>query len=615
MTASCAPTDREPPADVVEPFTRRSPPRHLHHFPLHNFIGFHTRVEFIPKTKEVQREKKFFWYIHSIQPLRLFDSRKRMSKEENPQVTRRTTRLSASSIPNAIESATKTINIPPLTLRDLVFGEEEPLSFDGLISSLPGRRNQILEILRLLGPANSPVSPLFVYGGTSTGKTSTILQVFRHLNRPFVYSSCRTCYNARQLFENILNQLLLHRKSESNGYSSAKKCEKQADFVNLLKEALVGVVDSLKRNVGRSSSSKKSGGSANGSMVYLIFDSLELVRDWDKSSTILPLLFKLHDILKVPDVGVIFISSSSLDTYHSDTGFVDPIPVYFPDYTEEDLRQIFMRNQSNSKLRSSFLDVVLKPFCRVTRRLDELSTALSPLFKKYCEPLDDLGVVPDEDTKRRLFSCLQPHIAPALNEIFRVRSEPSVETGRRDNLKKRSSSKKFGVSDSIDEIDFHMSISAKYLLISAFLASRNPATLDASLFDSTGGSANQRRKRKSSEKSMDLKEASEQEQFMKGPGTFPLERLLAIFQCITSVAEYSLEEEAETGLDGEKGDTGLMSDILLQVSSLCNANYITKGGSCPLEGSTRYRSTVSEDLALKVARSLKFPLSKYLYRR
>ncbi|KAM0064297.1 putative origin recognition complex, subunit 5 [Helianthus debilis subsp. tardiflorus] len=106
---------------------------------------------------------------------------------------------------------------------------------------------------------------------------------------------------------------------------------------------------------------------------------------------------------------------------------------------------------------------------------------------------------------------------------------------------------------------------------------------------------------------------------MKGPGTFPLDRLLAIFQCIASSDEYSLENDEDsqetTGLGGDFGENNLMSDILLQVPSLCNANFITKGGSCPLEGSTRYRSTVSEDLALKVARSLKFPLSKYLYRR
>lgn len=94
--------------------------------------------------------------------------------------------------------------------------------------------------------------------------------------------------------------------------------------------------------------------------------------------------------------------------------------------------------------------------------------------------------------------------------------------------------------------------------------------------------------------------------FMKGPGTFPLERLLAIFQCITSGLEDSLEEEGEglqggSGLGGNGGENSLMSDILLQVSSLCSANFITKGGSCPLEGSTRYRSTVSDDLALKVS--------------
>ncbi|KAJ0590426.1 putative origin recognition complex, subunit 5, P-loop containing nucleoside triphosphate hydrolase [Helianthus annuus] len=506
-----------------------------------------------------------------------------MSKEETPQVTRRTTRLSATHTPNAIQSPTKSINLPPLSLHNLVYGEQqEPLTFDDLISSLPGRKNQIFDLLRLLGPVNSPMSPMFVYGSASTGKTSTILRVFR--------------------------------KSENNGYSSAKKCEKPADFVNLLKEALVGVVDGLKR----SSSSKKLNGCVNGSMVYLIFDSLELVRDWDKSGTILPLLFKLHDVLKVNDVGLIFISSSSLDTYHSETGFVDPISVYFPDYTEEGLRQIFMRNQANPKLRSAFLDVVLKPFCRVTRRLDELSTALSPLFKKYCEPLDDLNVIPDEETKRKLFSCLQPHIGPALNEILGVTSQSSVEAGIKNNLKRKGGLKKFG-NDSIDDIDFHMSTSAKYLLVSAFLASRNPATLDASFFDSTGGSANQKKRRKTSEKSKDLKEASEQELFMKGPGTFPLERLLAIFQCIASSDEYSLENDEDpqetTGLGGDFGENNLMSDILLQVSSLCNANFITKGGSCPLEGSTRYRSTISEDLALKVARSLKFPLSKYLYRR
>ncbi|KAM6584792.1 hypothetical protein CsatB_011794 [Cannabis sativa] len=536
-----------------------------------------------------------------------------MGKEETPQITRRATRHSSANV-SKNETETKASDQPlPPTLNDLFLGEKEkPISLDNVVSSFPGRRVQIIEVMRILGPVNCPMVPLFVYGDSSTGKTSITNQIFRHLNRPFVYSSCLTCYSPRILFESVLNQLLFHRKNAANGYSSAKRCEKPSDFVNLLREALISVTSSLQGNSDKSSS-KKLGRRACGNMIYLIFDNLELVREWDKSSTILPFLFNLHDILKMPEVGLIFISNTSPDTYYTSMGYLEPATVYFPDYTEDDLRQILLLKQENKKLYSSFLDVVLKSFFRITRRVDELSTSFSQLFRKYCEPLNDLGVVPNEEMKRRLFSTLQPHIAPAMNEIFKVSSQTSTEGGA---TKHKSSSKKSSLEVS-DQLDLHMSTSAKYLLISAFLASRNPATLDASLFDSTGGSDNRKRKRKPSEKSLDLKESAEQELMMKGPGTFPLERLLAIFQCITSVAEGSFEEEEQEndGIGVQTGDDSLMSDVLLQLSSLCNANFIVKGGSCPLEGSTRYRSTVSEDMVLKVARSVKFPLSKYLYRR
>lgn len=99
---------------------------------------------------------------------------------------------------------------------------------------------------------------------------------------------------------------------------------------------------------------------------------------------------------------------------------------------------------------------------------------------------------------------------------------------------------------------------------------------------------------------------AEQELLLKGPGTFPLERLLAIFQCITYGADISIDEEEEVHdddddtLENQGAQNDLTSNVLLQVSSLCNANFISKGSSCPLEGSTRYKSTVSEELAVKV---------------
>lgn len=140
--------------------------------------------------------------------------------------------------------------------------------------------------------------------------------------------------------------------------------------------------------------------------------------------------------------------------------------------------------------------VVLKPFYRTTRRVDELAIAFEPLFQKYCEPLTDLGLVPDEATKRRLFDNLQPHLAAALNETFKVPSWSSLKASEGGTSSKKCLARKIGGKDASDVLDFHMSVSAKYLLLSAFLASKNPATLDAALFDSTGGSNNRRRKRK-----------------------------------------------------------------------------------------------------------------------
>lgn len=277
-----------------------------------------------------------------------------MVKEEILQITRRTTRSFSSSAAAGNEAEKTKIGEPyNPTLKDLVFGGNH-LNYDDLLSSFPARGVQISQITRLLGPLNSPMLPIFIYGGASTGKTSSILQIFRHLNRPFVYASYRTCYSPCLFFESILNQLLLHRKNAVNGYFSSKRCEKPSDFVNFLRESLLSVINDLKVNSGKSSN--KLAGKPHGSMVYLILDNLELVRNWDKSSIILPFIFNLYDILKMPELGLIYISTTSPDTYYSNVGYIEPIPVYFPEYTEEDLRQIFMRNQANRKLYSSFLE-------------------------------------------------------------------------------------------------------------------------------------------------------------------------------------------------------------------------------------------------------------------
>ncbi|KAJ0980226.1 hypothetical protein J5N97_008481 [Dioscorea zingiberensis] len=525
------------------------------------------------------------------------------TEERTPaSATKRTTRSAVLSPPP------KSSNHPSISDGFLFSGDR--VSLDTLLSGLPGRRSQVLETLQLIGPVSSPMLPILVYGGASTGKTATVLRIFRHLHRPFVYSSCRTCYCPRVLFDSVLNQLLLHRRSDENGYASAKKCDRASDFVNLLRDALVRAINLIRAG------SKEKTRVGEGEMIYLVFDNLEAVRSWDKGASVISLLLRLHDLLRMPEVGLIYISSATPDAYYGSTGSIEPIPVHFPDYNVNEVFDILMLNQTNPKLYSTFLSAVLKPFCRITRRVDELWIALKALFKKYCEPLSDLNVVPDEGMKRRLFNGIQPHLAAALNEVFYVPSYASLEEREGVNSR-RGTVRKLSGKEVISDLDFHMSVSAKYLLISAFLSSRNPATLDAALFDSTGGSDNRKRKRRSSQMSIEKKDVVAEDMLIKGPGSFPLERLLAIYQCITSVmeGEFDEEQQPEDGVAMDGGKIGLMSDVLLQLSTLCNANFIIRSGTCPLEGSTRFRSTIDEDLALKVSRSINFPLAKYICRR
>lgn len=578
----------------------------------------------------------------------------------------------------------------------------------------PGRQIQIKELISLIGGPRDFMTPLFVYGGPSTGKTTVVLEIFKRLNRPFAYASCRSCFNPRLLFESILNQLMSHRRTNANNYSSAKRCEKIADFVVYLKEACIqaiekkyqnklvsgsiesrkdgeagfmgsppkdsqkspekglkesgfkgsppedtqrspdkgfqdsgfkgstrkntqkspekGLKGSSKKITGRElkasgceDSQKDTGKRGNDSsskevrrldspeVVYLIFDNIELLHEWNNGFNLISALFKLSDLTRMPNLGLIFISNVTPDSFYSHTGALEPLTVYFRDYTDDELHQILIKGQLNTELYASFLNAILKPFSRACRRVTELSTALEPLFQKYCEPISKEAVVPDENGKRRLFAYLEPHIAPALNQIFNVpTSGPFKPNG--DKVRRKITTKRQCFDETLEDLDFHLSVCGKYLLISAFIASRNPATLDATLFDSSGGLDN-RKRRKKSVTATERKEHEEQEKVLKGPGSFPLERLLAIFQCITAVADEELENLQCNNISAaDENSMELMADALMQLSTLCNINLLYKGSSCPLEGAARYRCNIDQELALKIARSVKFPLSKYLYR-
>ena len=120
--------------------------------------------------------------------------------------------------------------------------------------------------------------------------------------------------------------------------------------------------------------------------------------------------------------------------------------------------------------------------------MTELSEALEPLFQKYIDPIRRGIVKPDDQGKRKLFSLIQPHITSALHQIcgFSYLESPRIFLSNGQQRK--------GSMDQV-ELGFQLPLCSKYLLISSFICSRNPATLDATLFDASGGGSRKRKRK------------------------------------------------------------------------------------------------------------------------
>jgi origin recognition complex subunit 5 len=119
---------------------------------------------------------------------------------------------------------------------------------------------------------------------------------------------------------------------------------------------------------------------------------------------------------------------------------------------------------------------------------------------------------------------------------------------------------------------------------------------------------------------MERKEAEAHEQQMKGPGSFPLERLLAIFRCIVvenvdsahGFGQFGSPSHPNLNLEEAEGDGDvteeLSADVLMQLSTLVSVNLLSKSSTNPLEGNARYRCNVDGNLIQKVPFSLTFSL-------
>lgn len=361
-----------------------------------------------------------------------------------------------------------------------------------LRTHLPCRDNQLAQIYNYIGDPDDPVPPcLYLYGNTSTGKTACLTSALEHFSYKHVVLNVIECYTQRILYETILNKLSGHLPTRETKYAPAYRCDNMKDFVNHLNDMECGYEP-----------------------VVIVLENAGKLRDMDQN--ILPAFMRLKEYCSI-NVCTILVSDVPFERFYMKTGLREPIKIFFPQYSKDELFKIILTQRSqyvNYVLQMSdtktdisepdifanYLNAFLSVFYRPCRDLVELKHMVRLNFVKYCEPILNGSTKSDDVTK--LWRNIAPVLKSSLETLYlrlnangcgqnedpncremQMRMERLGITREEDLTKKSdgvltnelTSMKTFAQS-------FELPFYAKFLLISAYLASFNPAKEDKRLF-------------------------------------------------------------------------------------------------------------------------------------
>lgn len=152
---------------------------------------------------------------------------------------------------------------------------------------------------------------------------------------------------------------------------------------------------------------------------------------------------------------------------------------------------------------------------------------------------------------------------------------------------------------------FELPYVSKYLLLAAYIASRNKPSTDRVIFDPTYS----RRGRKDGQATDRMTEGA-LEAGLRGPHAFPLERLLHIFYCIYAQRDAEEEEGAGGGAAALAREVQV-AEVQMQLSTLVGLRLLGTLGGDPLEGCS-YRCNVGDDMARALADNVRLQLEDFL---
>lgn len=440
-----------------------------------------------------------------------------------------------------------------------------------------GREEQLDQLIGLVGRGKEAAPSVIVCGGCSTGKTSIVKDVLRTFGIRHAYVNCTENSAPRRVLLSVLSQVKGYERKKNAGYTWETKCDRLADFLPALAAAIP-------------SDAKET--------TFVVLDQAEKLRK-SKGSTSPDAEYILSAFLRLQElcgrrITTLLISKLGWNGFHSGhMAEVEPATVFFPSYSQDEIIQILCQSTKVDDLRlyTSFLGQVLPSLMRMSVNLRDLGFLTNILYSKYIGPIEGGLCSPSE---RRVLWQFFSGIFRAVTQAYQMGDDVwrALEQSTEPSGIKGNATRKQGV------LDFEIPYDSKVLLLAAFIASRNPASLDASMFENKKVG-----KRRRNALASDRQVVAAQEARLKAPGPFPLERLIYIYNCLLDVVD--------DGHFASRSERCLGASFFQQLNGLVGLKLVSRVSPDPLDA-TRYRCNLDESVAEILSRNVKIPLHGFL---
>ncbi|TKA25564.1 hypothetical protein B0A50_05425 [Salinomyces thailandicus] len=468
-----------------------------------------------------------------------------------------------------------------------------------LTDRFPCRDQPLQQLKALLSPALPSPSTLVVYGPHATGKSS-IIKAFLDQQRPkqrHAVVQCRECITGRHLLERtvaavreaVLNDEPEHDSGEPEARANPTTYPGRCETLSALEVHLQHLLE----NQGK---------------FTLALDGVDKQRD--APPTLLPALARMGDM--IPNLTLILIVQHPPPRFLHQTG----VPhIHFPPYSRNQSLHVLSRQPPDIFVESPPDDMdhddetheedkrwLWPRFCaaiwdslaqNAARDLTSFHEVCQRLWRPFVAPIvkGDFGTRDFSRlviAQRRLFQDESILLTSILSPPTPQTSTPTPQTQTQTQTQPKPQT---------HDLPYY----AKWLLIAAYLASFNPARLDALYFMKT--TDRKRRKKGGGTARTPTRRPSQTRKIPRhllAPASFTLDRLLAILHAI-------LPHDLRTTID-----------MYTQIATLTSLRLLVRSGgigsSDPLEAGGKWRvgPAVNWEYAQGVARSLDFGLLDYV---